>query len=109
MKPFEWCCRGTGNTASDQAEREDFFEQDGWVAVNSRVGSPNELEYQIRIEEVPVYLAVNYLRVSSEPHSEKTSWHSDIQDDVSLPTPGGLPLQFNFNPQNWAYLNFAEQ
>ena len=108
-KPFAWCCRGTGNTPGDLAEREDFFAQEGWVSVNSRVGTPHELEYQIEIGEAPVYLAVNYLRVSSDPNDEKTAWPSDIQDDVKLPTPGGLPLQFHFNPQSWASLNFADQ
>jgi Tol biopolymer transport system component len=103
---FEWCCRGTSNSASDQAERDDFFQHEGWISVNARMGTPNELEYQIIIGDAPLRLAVNYLKVSSDPNDEKIAWPSNLTDDCSKPTPGGLPTQFNFTPDIWVSLDF---
>lgn len=105
-KAFEWCCRGTSDSASAQTERDDFFQREGWVSINSRVGTPNELEYQIKIGDQPIRLAVNYLTVSSSPDDEKPPWPAGLDDDVIKPTPGGLPLQFNFAPERWVILDF---
>lgn len=106
IKGFDWCCREVGNNASDRAEREDFFKHEGWLAVNSRFGTPNELEYQIKIGSDPIRLAVNYLTVSSNPNEEKSPWPPLVDDDITKPTPGGLPQQFDFSPDKWAKLTF---
>jgi hypothetical protein len=107
IKAFDWCCRGTSNSTSDQTEREIFFDQEGWVSVNSRIGTPNELEYQIEIGNEPIQLAVNYLTVSSDPNAEKTTWPDNLADDVVRPTPGGLPQEFSFSPEQWARLDIG--
>ncbi len=108
IKPFEWCCRGTSNNSSDQAARETFFQQEGWLSINSKVGTLNELEYQIEISDEPIRLAANFLRATSNPQNEKTPWPADLTDDVIKPTPGGLPAQSNFAPATWAKLEFQE-
>ena len=44
---FVWRCRKTDDGEAAQAERDAFLKEEHWVASNSRMGSPNELEYQI--------------------------------------------------------------
>lgn len=103
---FEWCCRDSSDSSSAQAEREAFRQQENWMSVNSRVGTPNELEYQIEVESDHLRLAVNYLKVSSSPNDEKIAWPPDLDDDVIKPTPGGLPMQLFFSLAKWGRLDF---
>jgi len=105
-KAFEWCCRGTSDSSSNQAERETFFQEEGWGSINSRVGTPNELEYKIKIDDEPIRLAVNFLKATSNHQHEKIPWPANLTDDVDLPTPGGLPMQFVFSLQDWVKLDF---
>lgn len=107
-KVFEWCCRGTSDNPRAQTERDVFFQQEGWVSINSRVGTPNELEYQIKIGDAPIRLAVNYLSVSSNPDDTKKTWPANLADDVSRPTPGGLPAEMSFSPEQWRVLKFND-
>jgi hypothetical protein len=101
-KPFEWCCRGYGDRARDQEEQDNFFLQEGWIAVNSRTGNPNELEYKIEIGSEEIKIAVNYLTVSSDPNTPKSPWPVPLDDDVTRPTPDGLPSELFFSPEKWA-------
>ena len=48
-KGFKWCCRSTVENAAAQDERSNFLRDEHWVAANSRIGAPNELEYQIEV------------------------------------------------------------
>lgn len=100
---FSWCCRKTGNGEAVRSERAAFLERESWVAAISPTGTPNELEFQIELEGESVQLAVNILR-SSNP-DEKVVFPVGLDDDCSLPTPGGLPSEMYFSPENW--LNIA--
>jgi hypothetical protein len=100
---FDWQCRRTENSAAVQAERDAFFHNEGWVSINSRMGMPNELEYQIKVPDGPLRLAVNYIR-ASEP-TKKIPWPGDLDDDCVKPTPGGLPAQMYFSPDRWAAID----
>jgi len=97
---FIWRCRKTGNGQAAQAERDAFLEEEQWAAANSRTGTPNELEYQIKVKGDTVRLAANLLR-SSDPGA-RIPWPSDLKDDCILPTPGGLPDELHFAPDTWA-------
>ncbi len=103
VQPFIWQCRSTSLSDAAQAERDTFLQQEGWVAANSRMGTPAELEYRIKIREDILHLAVNLLR-SSQPN-EKISWPADLEDDCIKPTPGGLPSQLQFSPDRWATIS----
>lgn len=103
---FEWCCRDSSDSSNALAEREAFRQQENWISVNARVGTPNELEYQIEVESDHLHLAVNYLKVTSNPNDEKIAWPPDLFDDVIKPTPGGLPMQFFFSTDRWGRLDF---
>lgn len=100
---FAWCCRKTGNSEAAQAERDAFLNDDHWVAANSRMGSPNELEYQIELTNETLHLAVNFIKASNP--NQKIPWPNDLDDDCIKPTPGGLPAQLNFSPDRWATID----
>jgi len=105
IQDFTWRCRNTGTSESAQAERAEFLQGEGWLAANGRMGTPNELEYQIKISEPNFRLAVAIIR-SSYPY-EKVPWPAHLDDDCILPTPGGLPADLHFSPDQWARLELS--
>ena len=40
---FVWSCRRTDNGETAQAERDAFLEKERWMAANSRMGTPDDL------------------------------------------------------------------
>ena len=96
---FDWQCRNTGNSAAAQAERAAYLQENGWLAANSRMGTPNELEYQIKLPEVSYRIAVSVFR-SSTP-DERVVWPPALNDATIQPNPGGLPTKMNFAPEQW--------
>jgi len=101
---FNWRCRRTDRSDAAQAERDTFLQDEGWVSINSRVGTPNELEYKIQLSGRSIRLAANLLR-SSAP-DVKVAWPPDLDDDCVKPTPGGLPAEMHFSPDRWAAIGF---
>jgi hypothetical protein len=99
---FVWRCRRTDDSEAAQAERDAFLEEEGWASVNSRMGTPNELEYKIAVTDGTLRLALNYIKASNT--SVKIPWPDDLDDDCIKPTPGGLPEQLDFSPDRWATL-----
>jgi hypothetical protein len=99
---FTWCCRNTSNSASAQTERDEFLQAEDWLAANGRMGTPNELEYQIKIPEQDFRIAVVFLKAS--PPYEKVPWPEDLSDDSILSTPGGLPMMMEFSIGQWGAL-----
>jgi len=105
VRDFSWSCRDTSASEAARAERAAFLETEGWVAANSRMGNPNELEYQMKIPEDTMRLAVVFLR-ASDPN-EKIPWPIDLQDNCTRPTSGGLPKTMDFSPGQWGMLTFV--
>jgi hypothetical protein len=97
---FVWRCRKTDNSEVAQAERAAFLKEEHWMAANARMGSPNELEYQIEVTNETLRLAVNFIRASNP--NVKIPWPNDLDDDCIKPTPGGMPAQLHFSPDRWA-------
>ena len=102
VRDFNWRCRDTGDSEAAQAERAEFLHEEGWLAANGLMGTPNELEYKIKIPEQEFRLAVVFIK--STPPYEKAPWPADLDDDCVYPTPGGLPLEMHFIPQSWGSL-----
>ena len=100
---FDWQCRNTGNSAAAQAERTAYLQENHWLAANSRMGEPNELEYQIKITYTSQRIAVSVFR-SSTPN-ERAFWPPTLNDDSIQPNPGGLPTELRFSPEQWALIN----
>ncbi len=103
---FTWQCRSTSLGDAAQAERDEFLQQEGWVAANSRMGTPNELEYQIKIPDQDIRIAVVYIK-ATHPY-EEIPWPPDLEDDTIMPTPGGLPETSNFSLEQWARLGLSK-
>ena len=103
---FTWQCRSTSLSDAAQAERDEFLQEEGWVAANGRMGAPNELEYQIKIPEENFRLAAVYIKAS--PPYEKIPWPTQLTDNTITPTPGGLPESFYFSPEQWALLDLSK-
>ncbi|MGD8462342.1 MAG: hypothetical protein PVI09_00615 [Anaerolineae bacterium] len=102
---FQWQCRATDNSDASRAERLAFLEQQGWLAANSRRGTPNELEYQIEIAGETLALAVAFMR-TSDP-DRRIFLPLDLADDTTQPTPGGLPETRMFSPDSWMRLDLS--
>ena len=107
VQSFSWCCRNTGSSQAADYERTDFLEQDHWLAANARMGTPNELEYKIKVEGNHLGVAVTFLRASST--NEKIPWPTWITDDTVRPTPGGYPAEMHFEPEDWADFTFSDE
>ena len=105
MQPFSWRCRGIGGSEVDRNERDEFFESNGWLAANARMGKPNEQEFKIFLTDGVLKMAVNFIEGSKQ--DSKTPWPIGLNDDVILPTPGGFPLEMDFNPSYWGLLQFG--
>ena len=75
------------------------------MAANSRMGTSEELEYRIEITEDTLRLAVNFIRASNT--NEKIPWPADLDDDCITPSPGGLPENLYFSPEQWATLDVS--
>jgi len=99
---FDWKCRRTSTSPTAQAERAAYLEENQWLAANSRMGQPNELEYQIQLPDTPLRIAVTIFRSSNI--DKRPYWPSTLNDDLILPSPGGLPTQLNFLLEQWATL-----
>jgi len=98
-KDFSWRCRRLDDGEEARAERDAFFREENWIASNSRMGTPHELEYRIRMPEGPSRLAAHFLRASAP--NIKIPWPVDLDDDCVKPTPGGLTQTSRFTPEKW--------
>ena len=103
---FTWQCRSTSLGDAAQAERNAFLQQEGWVAANGRMGTPNELEYQIKIPEQDFRLAAVFIH--STPPYEKVPWPAALDDDCIRSTPGGFPMMMAFSTDRWGVLQFPK-
>ena len=96
---FVWRCRRADDGEAATAEREAFLREERWLAANSRMGTPNEIEYQIEMTDETLRLAVNFVNASAT--DVKIHWPIDLDDDCVIPTPGGMPPQMDFDPDQW--------
>ena len=96
---FSWRCRSTGNSSSAIAEREAFLQDEHWVANNSRMGIPQELEYKIAMPDSSLRLAVTFTRASDL--STRIYWPIWIEDDCTKQPQGEYPTTMQFSPTTW--------
>jgi hypothetical protein len=104
-RDFVWRCRKTDDSETTQAERDAFLEEEYWVAANARMGTPNELEYQIEMTNENLRLAVTFIRASNP--NMKIPWPNDLDDDCIKSTVGGMPTQLFFTPEKWATIGIS--
>lgn len=106
VQDFTWKCRDTSNSENAKAEREKFLLEEGWVGVNTWIGTPEELEYRIKLSDEPVRLAVTIIRTS--PPYEKIPWPAYLDDDCIKDTPDGLLDTMHFSPEDWVRLEVSK-
>jgi hypothetical protein len=99
VQDFSWRCRSTGDSQSARYERADFLLEENWLAANGRMGTPNELEYQITIPDRNFHMAVVYIK--AYPPYEKIAWPDMLKDDSIQPSQGGLPEEMQFSLEQW--------
>ncbi len=97
---FVWRCRNSGSSPSAQAERDAFLEQEGWVADNSYMGTPQELEYKIAMPNGSLRLAVTFTPASDV--SARIYWPVSLADDCTKSPQGEFPKNMQFSPSTWA-------
>jgi len=102
IRDFEWCCRSRVDGKEAWEDRKNFFDQEGWLGINSFLGHENELEYKIRLTGSEEFLAVNFLRADNP--SQKQIWPIDLIDGPAQPSEGGFPEFMEFSPQDWQKL-----
>jgi hypothetical protein len=102
---FVWRCRKTDNSEAAQGERAEFLQGEGWLASNGRMGTPNEMEYQIRKPDQDFRFAMTII-AATFPY-EKTPWPVNLNDDSMKDFPGGLPKIMEFTPLEWGILQFG--
>ena len=105
VQDFSWRCRRFDDGEEARNERNAFFLQEDWIASNSRMGAPQELEYRIRMPGGPLRLAVNFLRASDQ--TAKLPWPAGLDDICFKPDPKGLPPMLSFSPEKWGALGPA--
>jgi hypothetical protein len=96
---FDWRCRETSDSEAARNALEEFLKDEGWVSINSWMGTPNELEYKIQMPAGSFRLAANYL--TAEADAVKVPWPQDLQDDTTIIMSSGLPQQLSFTPEEW--------
>ena len=97
---FVWRCRSSSNSPSAQAERDAFLQQEGWVADNSYMGTPQELEYKIAMPNGSLRLAVTFTPASDI--SVRIYWPLGLADDCTKSPQGEFPTIMQFSPSTWA-------
>ena len=102
VQNFTWRCRDIGFSDSAQAARAEFLLQDGWLAATSRMGTPNELEYQINLSENISAMAVNILQ-----ELNPNPFPAGLADDCVQAFPGGIPEEMSFSIEDWVRLELA--
>jgi len=103
---FVWRCRSSSNSPTAQAERDAFLEQEGWVAGNSYMGTPQELEYKIAMPNGSLRLAVTFTPASDV--SVRIYWPASLADDCTKSPQGEFPKNMRFSLSTWATVTAGE-
>jgi putative hemolysin len=96
---FVWRCRDSSNSPSAQAAREKFFQEEGWLANISYMGTPQELEYKIAMPGGSLQLAVTFTPTSDV--SVRIHWPVSLADDCINAPQGRFPTVMQFSPSTW--------
>jgi dipeptidyl aminopeptidase/acylaminoacyl peptidase len=95
-RQFSYCCWGAIQDALDE-----FLETEGWVASVGTRGPADEMEYQIRMDDGELTLAVVY--VDDLSFRSALHWPRALNDDclgLAL-TPEDPPERLRFVPETW--------
>ncbi len=96
IQQFSYCCWG-----APEGEIDAFLQREGWVASLGTQGVPEEMEYQIKMKDGSLTLAVVY--VDDFSFETALHWPDDLKDDcLSLALiPEDPPERLDFSPDSW--------
>ena len=101
LQPFDFRVRGTALTGPDQAERDAFYAEEGWVASTIRMGVTGETEFKItRVLVAPGdRIAVVYWSAAAGV----ARWPAALGDAAveERMVQGDLPEEAAFRPEEW--------
>ena len=98
IRNFDWQHRSVGNGELALAEREAYFETEGWSAPNARTGTANHLEMQLHLESEEQRIVISLIQSYSDI---RIVWPTDLEDDTGTPFSDGLPTSLSVMPDNW--------
>jgi dipeptidyl aminopeptidase/acylaminoacyl peptidase len=101
IQDFAWRCRSTSDSSEAQEARRAYLEESGWVASNSYMGTPEEMEFQIVMPEGSLRLVVNY--IESPNFDEVFGWPKELGDDCQMVrlVQGNTHTTLQFSPEGW--------
>ena len=99
---FVWRCRGRGFSSAAVEQREEFFETEGWLATISYLGTPEEMEYKVLLDEESLRMFYVYLPASNP--TAILSWPASVAQNV---IPGPIPLVAHLDLAQWAIVTLG--
>ena len=109
IQDFEWCCREITDSPQAQESRSERLEQNGWLASNGRMGTPEDVEFKIYMPEGQLRLAVT--SIGAPDYEEIGWWPAEMTDDCRNPQiiSGSIPEQAQFSVEDWMMLKSAAE
>jgi Tol biopolymer transport system component len=102
IRQFSYCC-----WTANQGELDDFLQREGWVASVGTKGASDEMEYQIKLNDGELTLAVVY--IDDFTFETALYWPDHLDDDCL-----GLaliaddpPERLQFSPETWVTIVVA--
>lgn len=101
IQKFTWSNRFSTNSIEAQRAREKNLKKEGWAASTGRMGTPEDVEYQIAMPEGVIRLAVS--TIGAPDYEEVAIWPADAADDCgNIQLLGGpIPDSAPFSPEGW--------
>jgi Tol biopolymer transport system component len=96
IRQFSYCC-----WTANQGELDDFLQREGWVASVGTKGVPDEMEYQIKVTDGELTLAVVY--IDDFTFETALYWPDHLDDDCLglAMIPDDPPERLLFSPETW--------
>ena len=103
---FVWRCRDRGFGEAAVAEREAFFEQEGWLGTIGYLGARTESEVQVLLDGPTLRMLLLYMEATRP--AKVLSWPAPPEETAHyLPLiTGPIPTEIDIDFDQWAILRF---
>ncbi len=108
---FEWALNKViGYSAQEEQQRQQFLQENHWLANLGTMSSSEEFEYQIALPDEPFSIAAAYLLPPRASKLQAAWWPASLADDCHKITllqgdsgqRSSTPLRLKFAPETWA-------
>lgn len=107
VRGFSWACRDTTDSPEAQAERDEYFQKEGWVGTNGLMGMALGMEFRIAMPLGTMRLAI--ANIGAPDYQDVASWPAGLTDgsqNLQL-LHGPPPPHLLFSPGQWAVIATA--